>query len=285
MQSLPAAITSILAADEKQPSHLYRLTLTNIVLRMAASKTNIVFPTGGDTYYAKAVKHEAPRRSIYSNQVGSVKIDIADGNQTLFGYHKNDPFEGKHIEIIRVFRDALGSADNWIGIAKGRIASVSWNYQWFTINVTIGKVLRQKLPKRGYTVRCPWRAGGDECNYDGNFDISQAPLAQSGEDAVWANNVLTIADRDEADDYWKHARIVFEYNGYVWRRKVIAFSSGNFTLDFPLPIASIPAVTYTLLRGCDGSWSTCQGSNAWGPSADNHDNYGGFRWISETEQG
>lgn len=284
MKALEATITSILAQAEKQPVHLYRLTLTNVTLRFAAAKVDVVFPIGGDTWSAKAVKHEAPMESINHSQVRRARIHFGDGSQELFGYHRSDSLIGKRLEILRVYRNALDSADYKVDVVVGRIARVSWDYEWFVCEVTVGDTLRQKLPRRPYTVRCSWYPGGPECNNAGLFDISQAPFRQSGT-AHGSADTFTDPNRTEADNYWKHGRITITDSNDVYRRKVIAFSGGTFTLDLPTRIAVAKDVSYTVQRGCDGSWDACRGLKAWGPSADNHQQYGGFLHIRETEQG
>lgn len=290
-KTLDAALAAILATDEKMPVHLYRLTLTNVTLRFAAAKQDVEYPAGGAVWTAKAVKHEEPRFSIGSHGVRRGKIYFANGDQTIWAYHRQESLVGKKLEALRVYREDLSSEDYQIDLMAGYITAVNWDYRWFCCELAMGDTLRQKLPRRPYTVRCPWRPGGTECNTDGLFDVSGAPFKQTGTAVsdpsvgdVWGfSQVFVDAARVEADDYWKHGFIQIVKGSDIHQRRVTAFSAGEFTLDYPVPEKG--EVTYTVTRGCDGSWEACQGLCAYGPSADNSANYGGFLHIKETEAG
>jgi hypothetical protein len=284
-KNLTANISTQLAAAQKRPSHLYSIELTYATLRFAACKTDMVFPTGGaNTFQAKTVKHETPIAAINHSGVGRARLWIADGEGDMVGYHQADNFKGKKITVTRIYRDAMSNALDRVEVIEGYINRVSWDYQWFIIEVTSGDTLRQKLPKRGYTVRCPYKPGCDECNADGCFPIDASPFYRTGEMTGSADS-FTDVNRVEAEDYWKYAQVILKNGSNVYRRTVTAFASSVFTLDSPTPIAASTEVTYELWRGCDGTWDACSGNQAYGPNADNTNNYGGFLHIKSSEQG
>ena len=56
VQSLESAIEIQIDATQSRPVNLIELGLDVGTLRFSATKTNLVFPTGGNTYTAKAMQ-------------------------------------------------------------------------------------------------------------------------------------------------------------------------------------------------------------------------------------
>lgn len=278
-----SAILTQIAADSKRPTHLYEITLTYLTLRFAAAKANILFPAvDGNVWTAKAIRHDAPGASTTGGGVGKSKILFADGAGEMLAYHKADNFKGKKIRVLRIYRDALDSADDRVEIFEGFVNNCAWDYEHFSVEVIAGDSLRQKLPRRAYTLRCPYSPGNAQCNANGLFDITTTPFLQTGQ-MTGALGSFTDVARTEADDYWKWGQVILKEGNNVYRRQVTAFAAGVFTLDVPTPIAAATVVDYTLTRGCDGSWAACSGAQAWGPIADNFLNHGGFIHITNLE--
>lgn len=281
-KTFTADITSAIAAAEKQPVHLYELQVAGTtVVRYASSRTNVSF--GGYTWVAKGVAHTAPAESSTSSGVGKCRVRFADGEGAIRAYHNYAGLVGNYIEIFRAYRDKLSSSTNYVNVLRGLITRVSWDYEYFDLDVSVGDIPRQKFPRRPYSTRCPWTPGGPQCNADGLFDLSGSPLYQEGECTIPTTTTAYDAGRSEAADTWNNAQIEITSAAKIYRRKVIDFSSGTFTLDYPVAVSPSEVCDYKLWMGCDRTFATCQGSNAWGPTGDNSLNFGGFLHIQESE--
>jgi len=106
--------------------------------------------------------------------------------------------------------------------------------------------------------------------------LMQMGTADSGTTSTFVDNALT-----QVDDFWNIGRVELTKAGVTYRRNVIDFDAGTDTvsLDVPLPVAIDNTTTYFLIKGCDKTWNTCQGNNAWGPESDNKANFLGFTHI------
>ena len=285
MKSFPSPIQTLLAADQKAPVHLYELTFNeNTVLRYASAREDVTFPATGNSkiWRSKGIVHSLADQSANS-KCGKATVQWADGSGEIRGYNLAESLSGKKLICYRVFRGFLENEENKIVVFSGIITRVGWDYEWFTMEAALGETLRQKLPRRSYTTRCPWKPGGPECNADGKFNLTNSTFIVSGA-MTGSGDQFTDTNRIEAAEYWKCGSIRIRYDGHAWNRKVIDFNAGVFVLDYPVDIPANSLCTYEVTRGCDGSWATCQGKSAYGPSGDNSLNYGGFLHINESEE-
>ena len=123
--------------------------------------------------------------------------------------------------------------------------------------------------------------GGPDCDTDGNADLTSltaSGTADSGSTTTLVDNALT-----QIDDYWNYGRIIITKAGVKYNRKIKDFvaASDTLTFDVELPVTVDNTCTYILYKGCDQTWDTCTGVNAWGPSVDNRLNFGGCIHITE----
>jgi len=176
---------------------------------------------------------------------------------------------------------ALSSADNYNEIFNGYMEKPTGiDRHWVSIPATSGQPLPRKALTLPYQRACPWRFGKTECNTDGFADLTSLTAtgtADSGTTSTLVDSALT-----QIDDYWNWGRIVVTKAGVEYHRKIKDFVAGSDTLTFnvELPVAVDNTTTYVMYKGCDKTWDTCGGNNAWGPSADNELNFGGCIHIT-----
>jgi len=280
-KNLQADIDTEVAARNSRPVILVTMTLDAGTLRYAAAQSNIVFPTGGDTYTARAINLNNVVWRVEGQIVkGTLQFDDVTGEMSA--YLLTESFDGKAIQIKKVYRDAMGNALNYNMLLNGYMEEVeSIGDQWAEIPFVSGKPLGRQLLLDTYTPRCNNQFGDSLCNQDGNADLTSLKAtgtADSGTTSTLVDNALT-----QVDDYWNYGRAELVYDGDTYYRKIKDFDAGTdtVTFDVPLPFAVDNTVTYTLYKGCSFTWNACQANEAWGPSGDNKANYRGFMHIGE----
>jgi hypothetical protein len=104
--------------------------------------------------------------------------------------------------------------------------------------------------------------------------------AESGTTTTLTDSALT-----QTYDYWKYGLIEIVKSGITYKRKVKVFNATTNTiiLDVGLDFAIDNTCTYTVYKGCDKTWLTCQKSYVWGPSSDNKLNFGGCIHIAKKQ--
>ena len=106
-KALEAAVIAQMDAVSKRPCLLFELGLSSAV-RFAAYKTNVVFPTGGSTYTAKAIQIDNVNQSL-EGQIQRVNVQFDNVAKDMAAYAHNEDFRGKTIIIKRIYMDAIGS--------------------------------------------------------------------------------------------------------------------------------------------------------------------------------
>lgn len=281
-KDLPAAIITQLDAQQKRPVLLFELGLSSTI-RFAAAKINVVFPTAGNTYTAKAIQVSGVQQSL-EGQIGRVTVKFDNVVRDMAAYADNEDFRGKSLIIKRVYMDELGDVSYYNEVFNGymeRPKDISRH--WLTVPATIGKPLNRKALDVAYQRMCPWVFGGSECNTDGYANLASltaSGTADSGSTTTLVDNALT-----QVDDYWNNGNIEITKSSVVYYRKVKDFvaATDTITLDIELPFAVDNTCTYVVYKGCDQTWDTCTGINAWGPSADNKYNFGGCIHITKKQ--
>lgn len=273
-KSLPAQVITQMDATIKRPVLLFELGLTS-TLRYAAYKSNVTFPTGGNTYTAKAIQVTGLGQSL-EGQTNRATIKFDDLSSDMSAYADAEEFKGLSLVIKRVYLDALGDVSYYKEVFNGKMESPDdYDYNWLTVKAYQGKSLNKRIFKFAYQRMCPWVFGGTECNTNGNADLSS--LTASGTAESGSTTTLTDSALTEAGDYWNYGNIYITYNGVVYRRKVADFDTGTdtITLDVALPFAVDATCDYEVFKGCDQTWDTCSNTEQWGPSANNSLNFGG----------
>ena len=279
-KSLQAAVITQLNAAGKRPALLFELGLASTIY-FAGYKTNIVFPTAGQTYTAKAITVEGASQSL-EGQIERIVVKFDNVKKDMASYANNEDFRGKSLIIKRVYLDALGNALNYVEVFNGSMElPTEISRLWLTVPATVGKPLNRKALKTNYQKMCPWIFGGTECNTDALADLTTLKAtgtADSGTTTTLVDNALT-----QAADFWNYGEITIVKGTKTYYRKVKDFdaTTDTITFDVELPEAVTNTCTYTVYKGCDQTWDTCSHVNAWGPSADNKLNFGGAIHIAK----
>jgi phage-related protein len=273
-RNIPAQVLAQMDATNKRPVLLFEIGLS-ATLRFAAYKSNITFPTAGNTYTAKAIQISGVSQAL-EGQIGRITVKFDNVVRDMAAYAHNESFRGKTLIIKRVYLDALGDATYYNEIFNGYMETPSGvSRHWLTVQASSGKPLNRKTLRFPYQKMCPWVFGDTECNTDGNADLSSLTAtgtADSGTTSTLVHSALT-----QVDDFWNNGRITITKSGVSYTRKISDFvaATDTLTLDVELPVAVDGTTTYVLFKGCDQTWDTCSATNVWGPSADNSLNFGG----------
>lgn len=273
-KDISVTVQAQIDAEAKRPVLLYELGLSS-TLCYVANMSNVVFPSGVTTYTAKAIEVGGVRQSL-EQLIGKISVKFDNVLQDMAAYANSEEFGGKSLIIKRVYLDQLSGVSDYVEIFNGIMEEPSEiNAQWLTVSATSGKPFNKKALKFAYQRMCPWIFGGDECNTDGNADLTvltASGTADSGTTIILVDSALT-----QATDYWNFGEIVITYGGDAYRRKVVDFFavSDAVHLDVAVPFTIDNTCDYTIYKGCDQTWDTCSGTNVWGPSADNALNFGG----------
>jgi hypothetical protein len=279
LKDLNAAVITQIDATGKRPVLLFELGLSS-TLRYAANISNITFPTAGNTYTAKAIKINNLSQGV-ETQINRVVVSFDNVSRDMAEYAYNQDFRGKTLKIYRVYLDALGNAAYYNELFNGYMERPSRiNQFWLTVPATSGQPLNRKAISFYYQKLCPWIFGGDECNTNVNADLTSltaAGTADSGTTTTLVDNALT-----QATEYWNHGSITLVQDGVTYYRNVAEFDAANdtITFDVQLPVSVNNTCAYTVYKGCDKTWSTCQSLENYGPSADNKLNFGGCLHIA-----
>lgn len=279
-KELPAQIITQLDAQQKRPVLLLTLGLT-VTIRFCTYKTDIVFPTLGNTFTAKTIGVSGLTQSL-EGQIQRVVLKFDNAAGDMAAYANAEDFRGKTLLIQRVYLDELGDSSYYVEVFNGVFERpTGTSHRWLTIPATAGKPLSRRTLITPYQRMCPWSFGDDNtCDFDGNADTSV--LTASGTADSGSTSTLVDSSLTEANDYWNFGRIEMVKAGITYSRRVADFDAGadRVTFGVQLPVAVDGSTTYTITKGCDQSWDTCGAANAWGPSAGNQDNFGGCLHIA-----
>jgi len=278
-KSLQAQVITQIDAVYKRPVLLYELYLSS-TLRFAGYKSNVVFPTAGNTYYAKSITVDDISQDT-EGQIDNVKVQFDNVSRDMAAYNNASDFKGKILIIKRVYLDAVGNALNYNEVFNGIMGNPSnINQNTMEVPASTGSNLDKKSLIVQYQRMCPWRFGKTECNTNGLADLTALKAtgtADSGTTTTLIDNALV-----QASDYWNNGEISITKGTKTYYRKVADFDAATdqITFDVELPVAVDITCTYIVYKGCDQTWDTCGAANAWGPSGNNQINFGGCIHIT-----
>lgn len=279
-KSLEANVTAQLGVDHAVRL-LVEIALDAATLYFAADKVNIVFPySGGNTYTAKDIKVTGLSQDT-EGQIGRCTIKLDNVSRDMSGYASAVIMTGRPVTIKRVYLDsdlhAPASADEYVEVFYGLIETIkNIDSETLQITATTGEALAGRAINKYYQITCNNKFGDEACNVDGNADLTSltaSGTADSGSTTTLVDSALT-----QANDFWTHGLIEITHGGILYRRIVEDFvaATDTITLDLALPITVDNTTTYVVYKGCDRTKATCGGAYAFGPSADNSLNFGGF---------
>ena len=274
MEDLSATV-QVQIATTSQPVRLCTLSLDVGDINFAGISTNVIFPTGGDTYSAITFEGDTKKESS-ENQIVYKDYKFDNRNGYLQGLNAVEPFKNKNFVEKKIYYGFSGVSD-YREVMSGIMEEPEFDEQgWMNIRVIRGKKLDYKVINDYYQKLCNNEFGDENCNYDGNADLTS--LTATGNADSGATNYLIDSALTQADDYWNYGEIEMNVSGTVYERKVTDFTAATdkITFDVPLPISVIAGSTYTVYKGCPKTLSACRSESAFGPNADNEDNFIGF---------
>lgn len=283
MQEVDALVQEKIDAEASQPVLIVGLVLNVGTLRYAASKSNLVFPTGGDNYTAKAMLLGNIKTGA-GKQIIECEITLDNVTGDMHGYNAAERFDGRRIYIWKIYRDLLGSAIYYRELFDGFMSEPEFTKLWCRIPCTMGKGLQRRVLQKYFTDLCQNQFGDDACNYSGYSNLSSltaSGIADSGTASTLVDSALT-----QANDYWNFGRIELTHEGIVYLRKIQDFNATTDTLTFDVefPFAVTAGDTYVIYKGCPKTLDACKATWAYGPSSNNEANFMGFIHIGKTSK-
>jgi hypothetical protein len=275
MQSVNATISGQIAAQKSTPVYFIEIYLDAGTLRYVLANQNIVFPTGGSTYYAIA-GNIGTKQMGAEGQITEVDISLDNLDGGLAAYNEVESFAGKKIVIKEVYYGYLASSANYRELFSGYMQEpTDITDEWISFKASEGATLQDRILLEVYQRNCNNNFGDAKCNYNGYANL--ASLRATG--TVDSGTVSTLVDAalTQADNYWNYGDITIVSGSNAYSRKVSGFvsSTHTVTIDVPLPMSIAAGMTYTILKGCPGTIEACSHLYAYGPSADNILNFNG----------
>jgi len=285
---LLSALRTIVASDTQKPVIVVELYLDLATLYFVAEKKNIVW--NSKTYTAKAMNFGNINQSM-EGQINGLTISFDNVLSDMAAYLNVEDFYGKHIIIRRLYRNALGSADNYVEIFNGYCDEVQEvSKHWLVVPATTGQSLERKTLLKIYSSTCNRKFGDAVCNQDGYANLTGGALNKNDKtvESGSTNYIIDSTNLTEADDFWNYGEVAFwvKASGVTYRRKVIdsILATNKILLDVPMTFSIGNTYTYNIVKGCPKDWQAC-GSGAtspWGPSSNNRKNFLGFMHISQS---
>ena len=203
-------------------------------------------------------------------KINSVDVSIANVSKEMASYVANTDFQGRRLQVLKVFLDAdreiqnltmteLGAftqvaddvefagleyEENAIIMFDGTMSAPSVNEQEISIKVTDRlDTLDKQLPRRTFSTQCNWQFGSEECGV-------AVPTKSSTIDSI-SSDYLTINDDaiTESIGYWEHGNITIANE----TRLIEESGTGYIKVSYPFPADVSAGDNYSLEAGCDKS--------------------------------
>lgn len=291
------------ALDQKEqlynrPVELLRVFLDQETLYLAQFQEDLEFydESGVPQTYRAFNWSRGKINTSPDTSVNNVDISIANVNKEMSSYIANTDFQGRRLQVLKVFLDAdrevinatmpalasftetaddqefagLEDATNAIIMFDGVMSSPSVNEQEISISVSDRlDTLDKQLPRRSFSVQCNWRFGSEEC---GVTTPTKASTIES-----MSSDHLTINDSSitEGAGYWEHGNITIGNE----TRYIEESGAGYVKVAYPFPADVVAGDSYSLEAGCDKSYNQGHGCIFW----NNTQFYGGFRNVPNIE--
>ena len=269
-KTITPAVSGIADNEYNKPVEIYDIYLDSETLHFAAHDENIAFydPDGVEaTYTALGLQRDVIKTSV-DTQVDSVIVRLDNINRAMSTYLASNQFRGRKAVIRKIFMDISGTwnKDDDVYMFTGIMNKLSIGESVLEVEaVSRAGTFELEVPRRGYTLLCPWQFAASGCT-DGNLTSSELLALTSGvADAGSTTSVVNDSARTEADDYWKYGQVEFTSgdNDGIERNVRASTKDTNFTLDVALTTAPSAGDTYEIKRGCDKTITSCSGlSNA-----------------------
>lgn len=293
MKALSTNITPYINAPQRRAAVLAELALDGVTLRYAANVANITFPRGSTVVYSARAFRVGDVQQTMEGSVQRIKLRLDNVDRLVSAYVNSFDFENRELVLKRIFfatttNQCSTKSTEYEEIFRGKMERPKdLDRQWVPITATEGKPLKRAAITQNYERQCRYIFGSTaNCGIDGNADLTV--LKSSG----YCKSGTAVSFRSSstaANDYWNYGRVTIVTTENTYRRTISDFASsssgfGIWTLDLATDITLSTKATFLVKKGCDKTWNTCGANNAWGPSADNTLNFGGFIHIEKDEE-
>lgn len=277
LKTLLTTSSYLLAAD------LYTYTLADgTVLRYADCTQDII--VGANTFLCPKLGtipgHKRGKiRTAIGLQAETLEINMLhDANTVLLGtrpgaFAKAGGFDGALIKVDKLLTDDFNNTTRGVvNLFSGGIFDADAAGNRVTMNATTDLVfLNNQFPRRYLLPSC------NNALFDSRCKLLKASFKVSGTATGGTVGTITSA-LGQAAGYFElgYVEIKTGVNAGL-RRQVKFFSSGTFTLLYPLPAACASGDTFDAYPGCDKLESTCI------DKFNNKPNFGGFPYVPTPE--
>lgn len=256
-KELSSYILGELNAQQKRPVLLFELQLSTTI-RFVAGKDSVTF--NSFNYGAKTIEVTKVEQ-LLEGQIGRITVKFDNILKDMSGYMYNEDFKGKKLIIKRVYLDANGNAGSTYNeFFNGYIEKFEdVSNRWLIIKATKSGPLSKKVLNIKYQRMCPWVFGGAECNTNGNADLTV--LKKSGTATGGTNGTLIDTSFTAVSDYYNNGLISITKDSRIYNRLVKDYTLSSKTIEFDvsLPVTVDTSCTYTVYKGCDQKYNTCEG--------------------------
>lgn len=280
-QTVPTQVQNQIDAEQSRPILLVEIGLNVGTLRFASTRSNVIFPTGGNTYTAKSFS-VGNIKQTKEGQIINVEFVFDNVGSDMYAYNVAEKFDGKTIILKKVYQDALGDSSYYREILNGFMEEPhSIDKRWLKVNGVMGKSLQRRVLQEYFQRLCNNDFGDEKCDYEGNADLTS--LTYTGNIDSGATNYIIDNALTQADDYWNFGRIEINEGGVTYFRKIEDFiaSSDKVIFDVPFVFSISSGATYTIYKGCSKTLLSCRSEYSYGPSSDNDDNFNGWIHIGD----
>lgn len=233
-KELSTDVVTQIDADQNQPVMLVEIQLNAGTLRFAGTNGNYVFPSGGDTWSAKAMWISRVEQSA-EGQIGRISVDLDNVTSDISAYLDKEDFYGKTIIIKRVYRGVSGSTD-YNEVFRGFCEEITRiTKDKVTIPCTVGKPLQRFSLQQVFMKHCNRSYGDVVCNQDGYSDLSTASDSISGVSIESGNTnyIIDTVNLTGTTPTWKNGLLyIREAGGVTEKYGVDSFQSGNSKVFF-----------------------------------------------------
>lgn len=230
-KSLDTNIVTEINAQSKRPRLLAELkdAKGQVVLRYAASESNITFPNGGNTWTAKFFRITNVGQK-HDGQIDRVTVEFDNVARDIAALVYSYTFEGGKLRLLRIYLDSDGNApsdeDEYNEVFDGTMEVPKGMTMIFVpITATVGNPLIKRTLKLNYTRNCDHIFGDEKCNIDGIADLEKVRgAADSG-----SSTTLVDSDLIQKDDYWNGGNILIIKGTSAYVASVTDFADGTVT--------------------------------------------------------
>ena len=286
MKTIPSAVTTQMEAQQKRPALLFEIGLSAGTLYYVAEKDDLTY--AGNTYTAKAITLSNLTQSA-EGQINRVTANFDNTSRDMAAYAVNAQFEGRPFIIKRVYKDALSDPTYYNELFRGTMEELTdMGRTWMPINAVAGKPLYQKALLSEYVRTCRHIFGGTQCNMNGFSDLTSISNYAEGTILTGTTNSMTIdttigSVTGTNDDAFNYGIIKIGKSGTTYIRTCTDWTAGTSVAiwSVALPVTIDNTYRYQIYKGCPKNLNSCTMGFAWGPSSNNHLNFGGFIHVGK----